>query len=211
MEPSTTTAIARLIRRRISGEKFDPEHVLTDEEIRSLAEVGGESPSSFHLQHWRFVAVREREDKERLCRASFGQHQVADAAVTFIVLGDLRATEHLPEIMDLTVARGAIPPGKAAAWIDNARKIYSDPRVARDEAIRSGSLAAMLMILEAEERGLATCPISGFDPPTVMREFGIPDRYVPVMLLAVGRAAQTPVPRKPRLPVEELLRFDRWS
>jgi nitroreductase len=43
----------------------------------------------------------------------------------------------------------------------------SDPRLARDEAIRSGSLAAMTLMLVAGNRGYASCPI-GFNPVQVM-------------------------------------------
>ena len=77
-----------MIRQRTSVETFDTRPV-DDEMIRALVEDAARTPSSFNIQHWRFVAVRNDEDKERLCRAAFGQEQVRDAAVTFIVLGDL--------------------------------------------------------------------------------------------------------------------------
>jgi nitroreductase len=49
----------------------------------------------------------------------------------------------------------------------------------------------------------------GFDPEGIKREFGISDRYVPVMLLPVGYVAPGNLPRKPRLGVDEVLAFDR--
>jgi nitroreductase len=154
--------------------------------------------------------VRSTEDKERLRSAAFGQQQVSRAAVTFIVLGDAEAVERLPAIMEAAVRCGAIAEGRAASWVRMAAAIYADPRIARDEAIRSASLAAMLLLLAAEARGLAAGALSGFDPERVAREFGIEPRYVPVMLLTVGRPAGQPRPRMPRLPVDEVLVFDRW-
>jgi nitroreductase len=111
--------------------------------------------------------------------------------------------------MELAVDRGALPEGKAAAWIRMARQIYADPQLNRDEAIRSGSLAAMILMLAAEARGLASGALSGFDVERVRREFAIPERYVPVMLLSVGHVLGEPGPRQPRLPVEQVLAFDR--
>ena len=49
----------------------------------------------------------------------------------------------------------------------------------------------------------------GFDPEGVAREFGIPDRYVPIMLLPVGCKAPANWPRKIRLSVDKMLAFDR--
>jgi nitroreductase len=85
----------------------------------------------------------------------------------------------------------------------------NNPTLARDEAIRSGALAAMALMLAAQAKGLASGPMIGFDPEGVKREFGIADRYVPVMLLAVGYPAPGNLPRKPRLGVDEVLAFGR--
>jgi nitroreductase len=45
----------------------------------------------------------------------------------------------------------------------------------------------------------------------VRREFDIPEQYVPVMLMCCGYRAEGNMPRKPRLDVDEVLRFDRFS
>lgn len=67
----------------------------------------------------------------------------------------------------------------------------------------------MTLMIAAQAKGLVSGPMIGFDPEGVKREFGIADRYVPVMLLTVGYPAAGNWPRKPRLTVEELLVFDR--
>lgn len=202
--------ILELIRKRATVEHFDPERSLDDEAIRDLVRDATRAPSSFNIQHWRFVAVRDEADRQRLCEAAFGQAQVRDAAVTFIVLGDLEGVDCLPGIMEDAVREGALPEGKANAWVEMARKIYSDEAMARDEAIRSASLAAMTLMLAAEARGLAAGALSGFDAARVRREFGIGERYLPVMLLAVGRPLEAASSRMPRLDVDRVLAFDRW-
>jgi nitroreductase len=203
--------ILELIRRRTTPERFDPERGLDEGQIRGLVRDAVCAPSSFNIQHWRFVAVRRAADKERLATAAYGQRQVKEAAVTFIVLGDTRGVERLPVIMDAAVESDALPEGKASAWVRMANELYADPAIARDEAIRSASLAAMTLMLAAEARGLYTGALSGFDPERVKREFGIEDRYVPVMLLAVGHAAGSARARMPRLELSDVLRFDRWT
>ena len=198
-----------LIRRRTSVEQFDTQRELTERQIHDLVQDATQAPSSFNIQHWRFVAVRTLADRRRLREAAYGQLQVEQAPVTFIVLGDLDGVDKLPEIMELAVDRGALPEGKAAAWVRMAREIYGDEQLARDEAIRSATLAAMMLMLAAEARGMGSGALSGFDPQRVKREFGIPDRLLPVLLLAVGYPTPHPRRRMPRLTADEVLSFDR--
>jgi len=201
--------VLELIHARVSVESFAPGRPLADDEIRALVEHAIQAPSSFNLQHWRFVAVRGDGDRARLAEAAYGQRQVLDASVTFILLGDERAVERLPEILRRAVERGAIAEGKAAAWIRMATEIYADPRAAREEAIRSCAFAAMTLMLAAEARGLGATALAGFDPDRVRQAFGVPPRFVPALLLCVGHPASRGAARMPRLAVDEVLAFDR--
>ncbi len=200
--------ILELIRHRVSVEEFDQEREVDETLIRELVEDATHAPSSFNIQHWRFVAVRDPDARKRLCEAAYGQEQVECASVTFIILGDLRGVERLPEVMQRAVAEGTLPEPKAQAWIRMAQELYTDPQMARDEALRSGSLAAMQLMLSAQARGLASGALIGFDAERVRQEFEIDERYVPVMLLAVGWPARAHAERQPRLGVDEVLVFD---
>lgn len=198
-------ALLQRIRNRVTVESFDPKHRLSDADLTALIADACQAPSSFNLQHWRFVAVRDGEAKERLAAAAYGQRQVAEASATLIVLGDLRAIERLPEILERSVTAGAMPRERAEAWVGQAGQIYGDAGMARDEAIRSCSLASMAMMLAAEARGLGVGALVGFDADRVLREFEIPERYLPVMLLTVGRPLRRDETRKVRLNADEVL------
>lgn len=197
------------IKHRISANKFDPNKSLTEDEIKELVSYATNAPSSFNIQHWRFVAVTAPEAKARLKALAYQQPKVSDAAVTFIILGDLQAHEKLPQIYQPLVTAGAMSQEQVDGTVGMATGMYSNnPQMARDEAIRGASLAAMTLMLAAEAKGLVSGPMIGFDPEGVKREFGISDRYVPVMLLAIGYAAPGNWPRKPRLSVDEVLAFE---
>ena len=198
------------IKHRISANNFDPSKTLAEAEIRELISYAIEAPSSFNIQHWRFIAVTKPEEKARLKALAYNQPKVADAAVTFIVLGDLQAHERLPEIYAPLVVSGAMKQEAVDRIIGMANGFYSNnPQSARDEAVRGASLGAMTLMLAAEAKGLVSGPMIGFDPEGVKQAFNISDRYVPVMLLAVGYPAPGNHPRKPRLSVDEVLAFER--
>jgi nitroreductase len=198
------------IQQRISTNKYDPTRTISREEIEELVKYATQAPSSFNIQHWRFIAVTRPEDKSRLKALAYQQQKVEDASVTLIVLGDLQGYEKLAKILEPSVEAGIIDEKTASSWVRSANKSYStNEQFARDEAIRSASLAAMLLMVAAQAKGYATGPMIGFDPEGVKREFGISDRYLPVMLLTIGYPAPGNWPRKPRMSVEEVLAFDR--
>jgi len=199
-----------LIKQRISTNKFDTSRTLSEAEIEELVSYATEAPSAFNIQNWRFIAVTNPEDKARLKSVAYNQQKVVDAAVTLIVLGDLRGYEKLSQILKPMVDGGLMDQAVADGWVKSAASSYgANEQFARDEAIRSASFAAMTLMIAAQAKGLATGPMIGFDPGGVKREFNIPDRYVPVMLLTVGYPAPGNWPRKPRLSVDEVLAFNK--
>ena len=199
-----------LLRSRVSTNKYDQTRGVTDEQVRELVSYATEAPSAFNIQHWRFVAVTDPEAKARLKAIAYNQQKVEDATVTFIVLGDPRAYEKLPSIIDRTVEAGLIDRAKAESSVRSATRNYEgNEQLSRDEAIRGASLAAMTLMIAAEAMGLSSGPMIGFDPARLKQEFDIPEEYVPVMLVTVGYPAPGNWPRKPRLRVDEVLSFNR--
>lgn len=201
------------LRQRISAHQFDSAYQLIDIQIENLVtelvEAALQAPSAYNLQHARFLAVTNAEAKQALQSTAYQQSKVAEAAVTFIVLADLEAHRKLPAIVQASVTVGALPEEKAQSTIDTATRLYSNnPVLARDEAIRSASMAAMALMLAATAKNWASCPMIGFDSDKLATQFRISARYLPVMLIAVGRAtADNPI-RKPRLPLHEVLAHD---
>lgn len=199
------------IKQRISANKFDTSRALNEAEVKELVDYATEAPSAYNLQHARFIAVTSTEAKEKLKAAAYGQQKVADAAVTFIVLGDLQAHEKLPDIMARSVKASVVPQAVADYIVNGAAGFYGqyeNTQLVRDEAIRSASFAAMTLMLAAEAKGLVSGPMIGFDAAGVQQAFNISARYVPVMTLAVGHPKPGNWPRKPRLTVAETLAYD---
>ena len=112
------------IKKRRAIKAFDPEHRLTAEEERKLFEATILAPTSFNIQHWRFVVVRAPELRAKI-RKEFGndQAQMTDASLLVIVTGDVQAWQKdpqrywqnaPPEVADLLVKNG-LSRGRAEA------------------------------------------------------------------------------------------------
>lgn len=202
------SAIAELIKSRISANSYDATRKLTDQQIAELIELATHSPSAFNLQNWRFVAVRSAEAKQRLLPLAYGQMKVMDAAVTIIVCGTLQPHATLPAALQPAVDAGILDQATFDMWVGAAQGMYSEnPSLQRDEAIRSGSLAAMTLMLAAAGLGMVSTPMIGFDQGAVTQAFGLSADEIPVMMVTVGFPASGNWPQKPRKAVQDVLEF----
>ena len=199
-----------VLNERTSVEHFDSATPIAVQEIRELISEACQAPSAFNIQHWRFIAVTDERIRERLKETTIApnQERVANAPLILLILGDLNGHKRLEGILGETVHAGLLRREVADIWLTMANGMYgSDPRLARDEAIRSGSLVAMTLMLAAGNRGYVSCPI-GFNPVQLMEILSISDHYVPVMMLTVGRPTSGNNARRPRLPVDQVLTFN---
>ncbi|WP_456280847.1 nitroreductase family protein [Cupriavidus sp. JZ107] len=201
-----TNAVIECILSRSAAKYYDPAAILSDDQIRELVRIGTSAPTSFHLQNWRFIAVRTRDAKARLLPLAWNQPAITEASVTFIVCGQLADSSVIPDRLAPLVEAGVMPATMVAEWEIPARNLYQDfPQRQRDEAVRTGTFGAAAMIYAACSMGLGSTPMIGFDAEAVHREFGLAGNEVPVMLLSVGLERPGNWPQKPRRPVTEVL------
>ena len=79
-------ALPKLLWERRATPHFTSDPV-PPEHLEAILACAGQAPSGFNLQPWRFVVVREEENRRRLSRAAFGQSKVAEAPVVVIAIG----------------------------------------------------------------------------------------------------------------------------
>lgn len=194
MSSTNKNEVYTLFHQRHSVRHFDPTHTLHKTEIEELLEVAGSAPSSWNLQHWKFLAIIEKNAKQKLLPIANGQKQVVGAAVTVAVLGDLEANRNAEAVFQPVIE--AENGGSLAGYdtyqtlisqITNAYT-YGSATYKRDEAIRNASLAAMQLMLAAQAKGLDSGPMVGFDAEAFVQAFDVPRRYLPVLLIAIGKA-----------------------
>lgn len=83
----TLTLDAIYSRRAVKH--FDPNYEFSDAEVEQLMSSAIQSPSSFNMQNWRFVVVRDKDLKQDLRAAAFDQAQVTYASLVIVLTADL--------------------------------------------------------------------------------------------------------------------------
>ena len=199
--------ITEVIEARRSVKNFDPEHIMPEEDLAELIRLTKLAPSSFNMQNYRLLVVRDKEIRKQIRNLAWDQAHVTDASVSFILCADLTAHQkdaslywsHAPqEVQDI------IGPMIKPFYEGNDRLI-------RDEAVRSTGLAGMTLMLAAKGLGYDSCPMIGFDAEKVAELIKLPPHYALSFMIPVGIPTQTGWDRGQRLSDDIVVSYDKFS
>jgi len=200
-----TKEYGTVVRERHSVRHYDSSVKISKEELTELLAEASLAPSSSNTQSWRFLVIDDEAAKRKLLPIANNQNQVVEAAATIVVLGDLDGYKEIGRINDIAVQAGYMPEDFAKQFTENSLRLYSSlpPEKLKSIVQIDGGLVSMQIMLGAKARGYDTVPMGGFNPTKLIEEFKIPSNLVPVMLIAVGKAA-TPGRLTARLPIEDV-------
>lgn len=195
------------IEQRRSVKHYDTSFTMPEEDIEKLFDLALLSPTSFNIQNWRFVVVRDPDLRKQVRTAAWDQAQVTDAQVLVVLCADLKSWEKEPE----RYWKNA-PPEAQQMVVPMIGKFYQDAGegVQRDEAMRSCGIAAQTLMLAAKSMGYDSCPMIGFDPEQVAQLIQLPSDHAIGLLLAIGKAEKPARPRGGQLPKAEVVLADRF-
>ena len=190
------------IYQRRAIKSFDPDHRLTKEEEAKLLAAAIQAPTSFNVQHWRFVIARD-PDLRRKIRTEYGndQAQMTDASLLIIMTADLNAWAKEPQRYWQNA------PKDVADLLVNWMGPFHEGRewLQRDEAQRSIGLAMQNIMLAAKAMGYDSCPMIGFDIEKVAELIKLPEDYVMGPMVAVGKKTKDSWPKPGQLSLSELV------
>jgi len=189
------------VAERRAVKHFDPNHKLSEAEVANLYENALLSPTSFNIQHWRFLRITDLELRKKIREAAWDQAQVTDAAEVVLICADVNAWKKQPG----RYWRNA--PQEAQDMLLPMIDGFYEGRewIQRDEAIRSGSIAAQTLMLTAKAMGYDSCPMVGFDQEKMAELVNLPEDHIFVMMVAIGKAAQPANDRGGQLPLNEVV------
>lgn len=181
---------------------YDKDHKLTQEEERKLFEATIQAPTSFNIQHWRFVVIRDPKLRETI-RKEYGndQAQMTDASLLVLFTADTKAWQKEPERYWQNA------PQEVCELLVNWMGPFHEGRewLQRDEAQRSIGMAMQTMMLVAQDMGYQSCPMIGFDIDKVAGLINLPEDHVMGPMVAIGKGTKEPWPKPGQLALAELM------
>ncbi len=202
--------ITQVLLDRRATSHFKPEEV-PEEALEAILRFGTQAPSGYNLQPWRFIVVRDEENRKRLQKVAFNQPKVAEAPVVIIAIGMKEEwKKRADEVFREGAERGAGKKEAVDQYLQQALGFLS--QMPMDVWVNRHTMIALTtMMLVAEAYGFDTAPMEGFDAAGVKREFGIPDEAEVVALLAIGRMAQPDKPYPGRFALDRVVFSERYG
>ena len=194
------------IKTRRAVKHFVEGAVMPEHDFKLLMDTVLLSPTSYNIQHWRFVRVTDSAKRKQLQEAAWGQEQVSAASELIILCADTQAWQDRPE------RYWADAPESVRDMLVGMLKDFYAGRgqVQRDEAMRSCGIAAQTLMLTAQAMGYDSCPMVGFDDKQVAELIQLPEGHVIGMMITIGKAAEPAKGRGGQLPLEEVLMVNRF-
>jgi nitroreductase len=194
------------IYQRRAVKSFDPNYKIPEADVKKLFEAAQQSPSSFNIQQWRFVNVKNPELRSQIQAAAWNQAQVTEASMLLILCADLKAHERNPERYWVNA-----PEAVRNYLVPMIKPFYEGKeQLARDEAMRSVGLIAQTLMIAAKDMGLDTGPMIGFDQAKVAELINLPKDHAIGMMIVVGKALKPAHPKGGFLPLNEVVKVDRF-
>ena len=195
------------IYQRRAVKHFDPDHRLSEEEIDKLLQAAIQSPTSFNIQHWRFVLVTDPELRKQIRAAGNDQAQMTDASMLIVMTADVAAWKKSPE----RYWRDA--PKEVADLLVNWIAPFHEGKeqLQRDEAMRSIGIAMQTIMLAAKGMGYDSCPMIGFEHEKVAELINLPADHLIGPMVAVGKGTKAPWPKPGQLALEEVVVQNRFG
>lgn len=158
--------IIKALNWRYAVKKFDETKLIDNDTIDSLLETLRLSPSSYGLQPWKFIVVKNKEIREKLKGAAYGQGQITDAShlLVLAVRKDINEAYVDSYISSIASTRGIevekleglskMIKGSISGMSQNDLLSWSTHQV---------YLALGVLIASCAIEGIDACPMEGFD------------------------------------------------
>ncbi len=194
------------IEQRRSIKHFDKNHKLSESEIEKLLSLAILSPTSYNIQNWRFVLVKDSETRKKIRSAAWDQAQVTDSSLLLVICADLKSWKKQPErywktapkeIQDMFVKM-------IGDFYDGKEQLH------RDEAMRSCGIASQTIMLTAKAMGYDSGAMIGFDAEKVAKIINLPDDHVIGLMVVVGKQVKPASPRGGQLPLSDIVFTDKF-
>ncbi|MBR1919972.1 MAG: nitroreductase family protein [Spirochaetales bacterium] len=138
------------------SERYFSSRPVEQEKLDRILEAGRIVPTACNYQPQKFYLIRSREGLEKLRSVTPFHYNVP---LMMLVCYDMREV-----------------------WKNPSDSYYRNYNSGEQDA----SIAATTMMYEAEELGIHTIWIRGFDSKAVVEAYGLPEYMIPVMMLGLG-------------------------
>ncbi|MDP4084165.1 MAG: nitroreductase family protein [Bacillota bacterium] len=201
-----TKQLIDIIEERHSVRKYDLNFKISKEEIEEMLKEATLAPSSSNLQAWRFIIFQDQQAKKELREIANKQEQVETASAVIAVLGDKEMYKSVEKVYGSAHEAGLMDEANMKRLIESTNNTYpkASEEIRKNIATFDAGLVSMQLMLIAKARGYDTVPMGGFDKVKFAEKYHVPERFFPIVLISLGKAA-APAFQTTRLPIADVI------
>lgn len=179
---------------RYTTKRFDPSRLVPESDLRELLDVLRLTPSSFGLQPWKFVIVRDPRSRDEIRNCAWGQPQVGEAShlIIFCALTHMDEGHIAKYISHVAQVRGV--ERSSLSDYERGMQEFLRSRSSRDlsEWMKRQVYIALGMFLdECARKKIDASPMEGFDASKVDGILGLAvEGVTSVVLCPIGYRAK---------------------
>lgn len=170
------------MKTRYTVKKYNPQGIISEEQVAQLKEILNLSPSSINSQPWNFVFVNDLKIKTELAEASyFNKEKIVDSS-QLVVFQVIKNVKDFEEQIEENLPEGSI----------NYYKNFVKPK--GEEAIKSWLghqvyLSLGVFLSACADMGIDSTPMEGIEPEkydTILKN----EKYETLFAVAIGEKSE---------------------
>ena len=197
---------------RYATKKFDANRTLTDVQVDQLLEAGNLAASSYGLQPYKLLVIKNQDLQDQLVAHSYNQRQVADASHVIVIAArtDVNA-DYISAYSDRVEKTRGLDAGTMDASKDVMLGTIGklSPEDLFQWSAKQTYIVLGTMMAAAAQMEIDTCPMEGFVPAKYDELLDLESKNLrSVLVLPVGYRAEDDAAqhqKKVRLPLDEIV------
>jgi nitroreductase len=192
-----------IVMQRYATKQFDG-RMIDESTLFMLLDIIRFSPSAFNLQPWKIKVITAGKIKEKLRPLSNDQPQITSCSHLLVFCANIELELLVDRVVEV-LSRSSLPASAVNQYSTMMKGYIGSMSPGQRLAFvrEQVHLALGNAVNGAKSLGLDSCPMGGFDPAAYADALFLPEEYIPVVLCAVGYAADKQGP-KWRFPREEI-------
>lgn len=175
---------------RYATKKFDPEREVSDEDLKVLKEAIRLSASSYGLQPYTVLVIKDASLRKKLREVSMNQPQITDSSYLFVFCNKLEIDkDYVKEYIDGVSHVRNVERGNLNGFEDviNGQMASFSPEQMKHWTAKQAYIALGTLLVACGEMEIDACPMEGFDSKAYDEILGLKEKgLTAAALTAIG-------------------------
>lgn len=195
---------------RHACKRFDTTKKIPADQFESILEVGRMSPSSFGMEPWRLIVIRNENLRKALKPSCWNQSQITEASELVVFTTDNEVvrsgTSYVRKMFERRGMSDEAVETYMGVYQNYLAPMEEDEELLRNWTAKQCYIACANMMTYAATLQIDTCPIEGFDREEVEAILDLGEERSVALICAFGYRVN-PQSEQKRLPMSQIVEY----